>query len=1425
MWVQLHNMSDTACWDTFSAYCAQKNDNPSLRVLFSLTLRQSRLLSTHLQTFTKVRKPKFGVQHADDVVFYEDASATPFVAASRKRKPDNSVMFASWIKFGNVWLRCLFDTGASHSMIDADAAAKCPGTVDPYAAVPALCGADGKHLSLMGTLTNNLSVGQYKVRRQPLIVMRDMLPGYHVILGMDWMRANKCNLFASSLSMQIVSAQQGTLHFSKEFFLSSEHPPGHEPAASRPNVIASVSKLKRLVGKGAKLILVNVTRLPPAPSANDGGRPGLAAVAGPAADHSRVSKEGERAPHDRRSLLPSAPSRNRAWNRKRYGSISSVGPDEPRSGAMSSPSLTQSANNHTPAIPSGNMLDPVNQDDSASSQGVSFSDAGADTVQPELAEKLKQLPDKLQRVIKRYWKVFQPLLPGLDGKYRYQGEVIPTEPHTPPFRPMYRLSPAELAEVTKQVALYLEKGWIRPSDSPYGAPILFAQKADGTLRMCIDYRALNKVTIKNRYPLPNIQDLLDMLHGSAVFSSLDLVSGYHQIALQESDVRKTAFRTPLGHFECLVLWEGLTNAPSVFQSIMQKILQPFIGKFAALYIDDILVFSKTEDEHVAHLEAIFNALEAAELHVKLPKCSFFQKELRFLGHIVSKDGTRMDPKKVKSVGEWPRPMTTKQLQQFLGLCNYFRRYIAGYATISAPLYKLQHHVGRWPPGLWADGVHGAAFDALKHALTSRDVLLALPDMRSAANGTLPFTVMCDASKVGAGAVLIQDGKPVAYFSKQFTSTEIKFGAGDREMCAIIFALKEWRCYLEGVKFVLKTDHEPLLYFETVSQLSRRKASYLDFLSRFTYDFHHIPGKSNVVADCLSRNPSWGLTDEHFDDPLKGVIAPVTRSGKVGSSADAVHVPQKRKYNAFADDDGVVRDDTAIVEPGLDTHVQDTLSYDDVSISNDAQGINPLITAILKAYATDPTFKDKRALKKYVKSPTGLYLVRPDKVKKKKNHVGLLQSQIVVPNDQSLRNLIIQRTHEPPYAGHRSSTSTADIISRDFFWHGMVEDVRRFVAACDTCQRTKSRTAKQNGLMLPLEVPTRKWGSVSMDMITSLPRTAKQNDAILVIVDRMTKFCHFIPCKTTATAQQCAQLFHDNVTKHFGLPDDVVSDRDSRFGTGAFIREMWRLFGTHQSPSTAYRPQSDGQTERTNRVLHEYLRAYISSTHKDWDTHLSNAQFAVNNSYNSSIGCSPFFLNYGFHPRTPTSLHIPKDSKVPAAADFVVFMQDCLAKAKLCLQRAQDRTKVQYDKNKRDMSFEVGEEVMLSSRNLKLSGCAKYIPRFVGPFKVLHKIGSLAYRLELPQNWHIHDVFHVSLLKKYVRGESVGIPPLPSLLDDYSFVIDSLVDHRILHPGKQLQFRVHYANSSEDNDTWEYERDIVKQFPSLVADYKLRYALE
>ncbi len=305
------------------------------------------------------------------------------------------------------------------------------------------------------------------------------------------------------------------------------------------------------------------------------------------------------------------------------------------------------------------------------------------------------------------------------------GHVIPLQDSSaePPFKPTYRLSPLERQEAETQIRALLAAGLIEPSSSPYGAPILFTDKKDGGLRMCIDYRALNKLTIKNRYPLPRIDDLLDAAQGAKVFSSLDLLSGYHQIRIQPEDVPKTAFRTPLGLYQWKVLSFGLTNAPATFQTVMNNVLRPVLGKFVLVYLDDILIFSQNMDEHLQHLRTVLQLLRDNHLYAKMSKCVFARTELEFLGHILSGDGLRVDPKKTSAVADWPVPRDISQLRSFLGMANYFRKFLHHFAQRTMPLTRLLRKenaaVWRWTPD------SQAAFDDIKHALTTAPVL-ALP---------------------------------------------------------------------------------------------------------------------------------------------------------------------------------------------------------------------------------------------------------------------------------------------------------------------------------------------------------------------------------------------------------------------------------------------------------------------------------------------------------------------------------------------------------------------------------------------------------------------------------------------------------------------------------------------------------------------------
>jgi hypothetical protein len=309
----------------------------------------------------------------------------------------------------------------------------------------------------------------------------------------------------------------------------------------------------------------------------------------------------------------------------------------------------------------------------------------------------------------------------------------------------------------------LQQGLIRPSASPYGSPILFVRKKEGTFRMVIDYRAINKLTVKDKYPLPRIDDLLDKLQGAKHFSSFDLSSGNHQVRLLDSDIPKTAFRTPFGSYEFLVLPFGLTNAPATFQRLMNTIFHDFVREgFVVVYLDDLLVYSKTEEEHMTHLERVLDRLWEHQLYAKLSKCNFLTHELKYLGHLVGKDGLKPDPEKIEVINIWPTPTGVHQVRQFLGLANYFRKFIARYSLMAAPLTSLTSTKRPW---VWGE-VEQHAFQKIKDALTSSPVLV-LPDM------TKPFElkVISDASDVGVGAILLQDDRPVAYFSKKLNEAE------------------------------------------------------------------------------------------------------------------------------------------------------------------------------------------------------------------------------------------------------------------------------------------------------------------------------------------------------------------------------------------------------------------------------------------------------------------------------------------------------------------------------------------------------------------------------------------------------------------------------------------------------------------------------
>jgi hypothetical protein len=967
-----------------------------------------------------------------------------------------------------------------------------------------------------------------------------------------------------------------------------------------------------------------------------------------------------------------------------------------------------------------------------------------------------QLPDvgdgpcsteHLSSLLHKYQHIFaEPT--GMPPDRDLESTVIPLiDNATPQFVRGWRLSPAELAEVQKQVKDLLAKGYIQPSSSPWGAPVLFVPKPDGSFRMAIDYRKLNSVTVPNRWPLPHIDELLNQVRDARVFSLLDLRSGYHQLRLSPEDIPKTAFISPVGLYEYRVLPFGLCNAPAVFTRYMARVLAPMLGKSVVVYLDDILVFSKTPAEHLEHLEQLFTLLDKHQLFAKGSKCSLNRTELRYLGHIIGHGKVAVDPAKITAISNWPLPQFPKELQSFLGLANYFCKFLQGYSSLASPLTTLVAKTApktkrakgeRYTPNTWTPQ-HTAAFEGIKHALCTAPVLI-LPDPNA------PYRLIADASDLGTGAVLLQHDRPVAYLSHKFSETESRYHTGERELLAVILALKAWRCYLHGCPggLTLVTDHHPLTYLQKQPHLSPKQVRWSQFMSQFLpFEWEYIEGRSNV-ADPLSRHP---------------MFAPIS----------VAHLPARQD-----------------VQPDIQNVRSPTSELPSA----------PFAARILAAYASDPWFADPLNTAGLISTPDGFWKGGEASASSASSASTFSAKrpsveQIVVPDNQQLKHDLLHEFHDSINAGHPGMERTLELIARYFWWPGMLLDVHQHVTTCSSCQLNKSNHRRIPPIV-PLSIPVRRWDSISMDFVTGLPRCARF-DTVFVVVDRLSKFAVFIPTTEHVTAQKAAELFVKHVASRFGLPSQIVTDRDPRF-TGTFWPAVLKLFGTKHSTSTPYHPQTDGQTERMNRLLEETLRHYVNANQTNWVSLLPLVEFAINNAWQSSIQSTPFFLMHGQHPRVPATP--PAETQHPGSQSFVSRIADAVHNAKKAMTAAHDRMRARHTGKPPDYS--VGQQVLLSTKHLTtLPGLSSKLSHtWTGPFLINRVIKkgeqAVAVELQLPPSWKSHPVVSVSLVKHYHERLSALAPEAVSITRP---AVQHLVALSVVKlPSADLLMQEHFAKA-------------------------------
>ena len=641
---------------------------------------------------------------------------------------------------------------------------------------------------------------------------------------------------------------------------------------------------------------------------------------------------------------------------------------------------------------------------------------------------------QLQGLLQEYEDLFPAQLPkGRPPKRAVEFEINTEEGSTPPSRPPYRLSPKEHEELQAQIDDLLAQGHIRPSSSPYGAPVLFVPKKDGRWRMCVDYRALNRQTVRDRYPLPRIDDLLDRLGKARHFTTLDLASGYHQIAVKEADIPKTAFRTQRGQFEFVVMPFGVTNAPSTFQRMMNEIFKEEMDKFVLVYLDDILVFSATLEEHIEHIRKTLDKLKKAKLYARLHKCAFFQRQVEYLGYDVSAAGICPSSSKVKAVVEWPRPQSVRDVRAFLGLASFYRRFIKQFSLKARPLTDLTREKNEWK---WGEAEENA-FNVLKQSLVLAPVL-RIP------NFDLQFVVTTDASLVSVGGILQQDFgqglQPVAYESRKLNPAETRYSAYERELLGMVWAIGKWRHYLEGTHFIVQTDHSSLRHLPNQPSVNRRIWKWVSILQGYDLEIRHIPGKVNP-ADALTRQAKG--SDERYAGEVKRQDADWVQGMRVSETASDAEIQARLKQLYSKDDSNSISVQAAqgqmtsiqTAENSFNSFKCTLLAIGQSSIEMDmetkVQWMQQLMNEdpyaqIIEQFSTDPDCRELiRQTKKY-RMKNGSLCVHEEKQDTSQQYW-----RIIVPDNQDIKTNVLKEIHCVPYAGHPGYIRTLEIVKRHF----------------------------------------------------------------------------------------------------------------------------------------------------------------------------------------------------------------------------------------------------------------------------------------------------------------------------------------------------------------------------------------------------------
>jgi transposase InsO family protein len=892
-------------------------------------------------------------------------------------------------------------------------------------------------------------------------------------------------------------------------------------------------------------------------------------------------------------------------------------------------------------------------------------------------------------------------------------------------------------EIQGQISGMILNGVIRESKSPWSSPLVLISKADKTTRICVDYRRLNDYTIPDAYALPRIEEGLDLLRNSNWFSTIDLKSGFWQIAMEESDIEKTAFASPFGHFEFTCTPFGLRNAGATCQRTIEKCLGELNNKICQAYFDDVIIFADTFEQHAERLERVLERLRSCNLKIKHSKCQLFRNKVKYLGHIVSNGGVEADPDKLNSLKKWPVPINVKQVRTFLGFSGYYRRFVSGYSAIARPLNNLMQgqptkrdrnrHI-RPPVFVWTDECQ-IAFQTLIEKLCTPPVL-AYADYKR------PFELHTDASMIGLGAALYQlhdvNGveklRPVAYASRSLSKSEKNYPAHKLEFLALKWAVTEkFHDYCYSNRIHILTDNNPLTYVNTTAKLDAAGHRWIAALANYDITISYRPGRDNGDADALSRRPKECLSVPNesmnrFEGVRHVTADEVLAIGKkcetesdstwveaISCSVHAVdsqydnptRLPGERNLHMMNESDWRREQSNDVVAKRVKYWMNVKRTPSRVDRMNEP----PRVRLAL------------REISRMVLRNGVLYRARRDARTNKSTY------QLVLP--KCFYRIAMNGLHDD--MGHLGVERTVDSLRQRFYWPGLVDDVKLHIKQCRRCTRRKDLTGRKQRSPLHSIQTTQPLELLCVDFL-SLEESAGGISNILVITDHFTKYSMAIPTKNQ-TAKTTAKHLYEGFILHYGIPLRLHSDQGRNFESKV-IYELCKILGIRKSRTTPYHPQGNGTCERFNRSLLNMLGTLEHEKKQRWKDFVIPLVHAYNCTRHNTTGYSPYYLLYGRESRMPVDITLgvyPDDNgaEIPLTK-YVSELRERLSHAYNVVNRNITKRGVKnkglYDKKVRDSIFEPGDMVLM--RNVNLHGKIKIADRWENePYKVIKRVSD------------------------------------------------------------------------------------------------------